>query len=218
MSFAFRQKTETAIRSPRSTIIWPGVPLLVISALLFALCVATSARAAALLDPDPENSTTLFGASVAVIGDVTGDGTADLAVGAPFQDGDFTGAPGFGEPQNVGKVWVVNGRTLAVIRQLNDPEFQMIQPQKFGGQFGTSVAKVADIDNDGVADVIVGVPHHIANAKTANSQINAGRAFVFSGKDGALLLTLDDPNPQEGAMLGAAVAGLPDVNGAGVPY
>src|SRR5262249_61898441 len=47
--------------------------------------------------------------------------------------------------------------------------------------------------------------------------ITPGEAFVFSGADGSLLLTLTDPNEDEGNRFGYAVAGLGDVNGDGVP-
>jgi hypothetical protein len=88
--------------------------------------VAVKANATVLLDPDPESSTTHFGYTIAVTGDVDGDGHPDLAVGGPFQDGDFDNSNGgFGPPQNVGKVWLVNGLNLTVIRTLDDPQFQM---------------------------------------------------------------------------------------------
>jgi hypothetical protein len=189
----------------------------------FHLVVVVSAfflsaiHAATLLDPRPEPSTTHFGRAIAVIGDIDGDGIADLAVGAPFQDGDFDNVlRGFGPPQNVGKVYLVSGASLSVIRELNDPQFQMVQDLMFGGQFGTSVAAVGDLNNDGVMDILVGVPHHIVPVED-DSLINAGRAFVFSGADGSVLFTLDDPAPEEGARLGFAVAGLGDVNNDGVP-
>ena len=121
----------------------------------------TAVRATTLLDPKPENSTTHFGAAVAVVGDITGDGIPDLVVGAPKQDGDFGGATGFGPPQNVGKAFLIDGANLGVIRQLNDPDFQVVNLLKFGGQFGTSVAGLGDINGDGISDILVGVPHHV---------------------------------------------------------
>ena len=189
-----------------------------IMACLLALSLSTNRVAAStLLDPDPENSTTRFGYCIAVTGDLDADGIADLAVGAPFQDGDFVNIdPTYGKPQNVGKVFLISGSTLSVIRQLNDPQFQMIQKLKFGGQFGSSIAAVADVNGDGVTDILVGVPHYSIDAGAADV-INAGRVFLFSGKDGSVLLTLDDPAPAEGARFGFAVAGLGDVNGDGLP-
>jgi len=68
---------------------------------MFSALSVTAARATTLLDPQPEPATQQFGRAMAVIGDVDHDGVPDLAVGAPFQDGDFLGTPGFGSPQNV---------------------------------------------------------------------------------------------------------------------
>jgi hypothetical protein len=208
-----RSKKKFGARLPRQ----PKTLILLASLLVWFGSFVRLANGGTLLDPRPENSTTLFGYAVAVLGDINGDGVADLAVGAPFQDSDFLGTPGFGKPHNVGKVWLVSGSNLTVIGELNDPEFQRVQLQKFGGQFGSSVADAGDVNGDGVDDIIVGTPHHITNPGSASKKINAGKAFVFSGKDGKLLFTLGDPTPQEGARLGAAVAGIGDVDGDGVP-
>ena len=190
-----------------------GVPL-VIAALMCSALFATAVQAATLLDPRPESSTTYFGFSIAVVGDVDGDGVPDLAVGAPFQDGDFAVNNGFGPPQDVGKVWLISGATLGVITQLNDPYFQTPNPTKFGGFFGFSVAGVGDLNHDGVPDVLVGVPHH---TNFAADRVNCGEAFVFSGRDGSIIFTLNDPDEAEGNRMGYAVASLGDVNGDGIP-
>ncbi len=189
-----------------------GLPALI---LMLSALFPTAVEATTFLDPRPEDSTTLFGRAIAVVGDLDADGVPDLAVGAPFQDGDFVGSPGFGKPQNVGKVWVVSGATLSVLFRLEDPHYQVERatPQ-FGGQLGTSVSAVADINGDGVPDILAGVPHHVDAVSGDN---NTGQAFAFSGADGSVLLTLDDPTPQEGGLGGYAVAGLGDVNSDGVP-
>ncbi|HEX4666125.1 MAG TPA: integrin alpha [Chthoniobacterales bacterium] len=193
-------------------------PPLTILSVICAVALVSPGRAATVLDPDPEVSTTLFGYAIASLGDVNGDGVPDYAVGAPYQDGDFVStAMGFGDPQNVGKVFVFDGATFAVLSEMTDPEFEVIQDQHFGGQLGHSLSVSADINGDGIADVIVGVPNHIANPDDLdNKLINAGKALVFSGSNGALLLTLNDPGEQEEGHFGRSVAALGDVDGDGV--
>ena len=67
--------------------------------------LAGSASASTLLDPLPEHSTTRFGQTIVTMPDLNGDGVPDLAVAAPFQDGDFDSADSsYGRPQNVGKI------------------------------------------------------------------------------------------------------------------
>ena len=179
---------------------------------------ATTVSGSTLLDPLPEKSTTRFGQTLVTLGDINGDGIPDLAVAAPFQDGDFVSTQtSYGKPQNVGKIFLLDGSNLSILNELNDPEFEQIQVQHFGGQLGASMTPVADLNGDGIADLIAGVPHHVADPKGDEQLINAGEAFVFSGKDGAVLFTLTDPTPEEDGRMGAAVAGLGDVDADGVP-
>ena len=186
-----------------------------LSALICSAVALCAAQATTLLDPEPADSTTLFGRAIVAIGDVNGDGVTDLAVGAPYQDGDFTNIDaGFGPPQNVGKVWIINGANLKVITKLNDPQFQSVQELKFGGQFGTSLAAAGDVNGDGITDVLVGAPNH---SPSSEGPFNIGRAFVMDGRGDTVLLTLDDPTPQENARVGTSLASLGDVNADGKP-
>ncbi len=214
MKLPFEQKParSPAIR-PGSRPVWLLYSVLGIFALFTPVVQAVT-----LLDPLPERSTTLFGRTVITIDDLNGDGVPDIVVAAPFQDGDFTALPeSYGRPQNVGKVFVLDGATLATLSQLDDPEFALVQTQHFGGQLGNSLAAVADLDGDGVADIIAGVPHHIESPLTTEAEINAGKVLVFSGKTGALLVSLFDPTAEEDGKMGTAVAGLDDVDGDGTP-
>jgi hypothetical protein len=184
-------------------------------AILPCFCIAASATT--LLDPIPEPSTTRFGLTIVTMGDLNGDGVPDLAVAAPFQDGDFDSTQrGFGTPQNVGEIFLIDGANLSILNELNDPEFQQVQPLHFGGQLGASMAAIADLNGDGITDLIAGVPHHLDGTDEAEEKINAGEAFVFNGKDGSVLFTLSDPTSEEDGKMGTAVASLGDVNGDGV--
>ena len=180
--------------------------------------LAGSASASTLLDPLPEHSTTRFGQTIVTMPDLNGDGVPDLAVAAPFQDGDFDSADSsYGRPQNVGKIFLLDGANLSILNELTDPEFERIQQKHFGGQLGAAMASVADLNGDGVGDLLAGVPRHDADSGGRGNFIHAGEAFVFSGEDGAVIFTLTDPTTEEDGRMGAAVAGLGDVDADGVP-
>jgi len=210
-----------SLQSAKKTTILGQMVIILFAKRIILPCVCviglvSAAGARTFTDPDPEVSSTEFGHAIVVIGDVTGDGIPDLAVAAPFQDGDFTStAMGYGDPQNVGKIYLVDGATFNVFNQLTDPEFDLIQPQHFGGQLGGSLAVIADINGDGIKDIIGGVPHHIGDPNTMEALILGGKVLVFSGKTGALLFDLQDPTETEGGRFGYAVAGLGDINGDG---
>lgn len=193
------------------------IPFFVILSLAVAPFFVRGANASTVLDPLPENSTTRFGQALVTLGDVNGDGVPDLAVAAPFQDGDFVSTErGYGKPQNVGKILILDGSTLSVLNILNDPEFEQVQDLHFGGQLGTSLSPVADLNGDGIPDLLAGVPHHVADPDSDEAKINAGEAFVFSGKDGSVLFTLTDPTAAEDDKMGTAVAALGDVDADGI--
>jgi hypothetical protein len=78
------------------------------------------------------------------------------------------------------------------------------------GFFGRSIASVPDCDGDGIADVVVG-----ARFEDTDTVFMAGRAYVYSGRTGALLHKLRSPNAETEGNFGETVAGVPDVDGDG---
>jgi hypothetical protein len=129
-----------------------------------------------------------FGGAVGSAGDVTGDGRADLLVGAPCHDG----------PAGVdaGRAYVVDGRTGRVLRTHDGAAA--------GDGFGWGIAGTGDLDLDRRGDYIVG-------AKDAGAR-DAGLAYVFSGRRGRLLHLLrgDARSVDFGWFF---VAGVGDVDG-----
>jgi len=184
-----------------------------------------------------------FGASVAGLGDVDGDGVADVAVGAP----------------GANRAYLVSGATGKVLRQVADPGGSTLD-------LGFAVAAVGDVDRDGVGDVAVAGPsgsdpsggrtlvfsgatgaglRHLAPA--AGGQVafghsvagagdvsgdgvpdivvaapalgqGAGSVSAFSGADGAQLWSRPAPahQPASQGSFGTVVVASPDVSGDGV--
>jgi len=134
-----------------------------------------------------------FGACVANVGDVDGDGRADLAIGGNFViDGDLGRAPGM--------VRVVAGGTGAVLHTWIDAATTTA--------FGLQVAAAGDLDRDGCGDVAVAAPGEPGTTGT-------GRVLIYSGRDGHILRTL--AGPAAGRLFGASMAACADLDGDGVP-
>ncbi len=133
-----------------------------------------------------------FGRSLAVVGDLDGDGILDFAAGAP------NASPG-GLP-SAGEAFAFSGATGALI-------FRWEGFARFD-EFGAAVAGGQDVDGDGIPDVVVGAP-----GASPGELSGAGSAFVFSGATGQLLFRWD--GQAAGESLGRAVALIGDLDGDG---
>ncbi|MEM8601759.1 MAG: T9SS type A sorting domain-containing protein [Bacteroidota bacterium] len=97
---------------------------------------------------------------------------------------------------------LLQAQTLPAALELTSPNAERF------GFFGWSVSDAGDVNADGFTDVIVGS----RNESPGNGPFAAGRAYVYSGADGALLYTLVSPNEEENGIFGEAVSGAGDVD------
>lgn len=142
-------------------------------------------------NPQPDAS---FGVALA-IDDVGGDGTPDVIAGAPGET--------VGDNNGVGRAYVFSGADGSLLRTLDTPN-----PES-NSSFGIAVA-AGDVNGDGIADLTVG-----ATRETVDGQVNAGRAYTFSGASGILLYTMTEPPaPPSESLFGRGLSSG-DVNGDG---
>ncbi|HET7226637.1 MAG TPA: FG-GAP-like repeat-containing protein [Candidatus Eisenbacteria bacterium] len=145
-----------------------------------------------------EASDDWFGQSVA-LGDVDGDGRADVIVGAPYNDRGGSAA---------GAVFIYRGADPP-----GSPPWRVLVGQAANDQFGWSVAYVGDVNGDGYGDVVVGARLHTVLAKSS-----CGRAYLFHGGP-AMSVTAAGTWDGEARddWFGNCVAGVGDVDGGGRP-
>ncbi len=150
----------------------------------------------------------IFGSSVSVAGDLNADGFADFMAGEPGFGLDPDGTPGTGdELSDLGRVYVYSGKDGTILWARNG--------EQAGKSMGRDNDAVGDVNNDGIPDI--GVGDRLAEVDpdgtpgTGDELSNAGRAYVFSGKDGTTLWTRDGENA--GDYMGWCIRGVGDVNG-----
>lgn len=130
---------------------------------------------------------TELGFSVSDAGNVNGDNSGDVLVGAPFDD-----ASGI----DSGSAFVFSGIDGSVLYQF--------MGDAIGDELGYSVSGAGDVNQDGVPDILVGAPQGV---------FQAGYVRVFSGADGSTLFTF--VGDSAGDLLGFSVSDAGDVNNDG---
>ncbi len=128
-----------------------------------------------------------FGSSVISFSDFDGDGLEDFAVAIPCdnQKGPLSGS-----------VKIYSGRPC--IERLN------LQGENPGDLFGSSIARIPDLDCDGVDELLVGAPGASPHGRAS------GKAYVISGTDAHILFYLT--GDEAGDEFGAAVCCVGDLD------
>lgn len=148
------------------------------------------------------------------LGDLNGDGTPDLAVGAPGESADGV--------EGAGRLYLLDGTDGTVLNTLSSPD-----PQQ-GAGFGLLVAFTdraptgsalrPDFNGDDAPDVLVQVVN-----RDVNGAENAGRIYLFDGaslrqrQELETIRILESPNSESGGQFGAQPSLTGDVDGDGTP-
>jgi hypothetical protein len=133
-----------------------------------------------------------LGFSVSGGNDVNEDGRSDFIVGAPYANPNGL--------TDAGRVGVYSG--------LNGDLIHSFLGNTAGEFLGISVAGAGDGNGDGYPDILAG-----AFGADINDSVDAGSAYLFSGREGTLLFRLDGSTGFD--IMGSSVSGAGDVNGDG---
>ncbi len=155
-----------------------------------------------------------FGSSVALVGDLDGDGFVELAVGAPADDDGGGGR---------GAVWLLSlnpdgsGRQT---RKISSLEGGFSGPLGNADHFGAGLAALGDLDLDGIPDLAVGAPID------EDGGFASGAVWIlFLNADGTVKSQQKISATQGGLsarlhgrdQLGASVGVIGDLNADGIP-
>ena len=159
------------------------------------------------------------GISVGGAGDVNGDGLADVIIGAYWSDA--------GGNEDAGESYVVFGSSGGFASNLNLSELDGSNRFRLRGidaddYSGFSVSGAGDVNNDGIADIIIGARRGDPSGIGA-----AGESYVVFGSSGGFAsnLNLSDLDGNNGFRIdgigsadasGASVSSASDVNGDGI--
>jgi hypothetical protein len=165
--------------------------------------------------PENLNSSDTFGSAIANIGDLDNDGIIDIAVGASNDEN---------LESNEGAVYILflnaNGSVKNNTKISDGLNGFTPVGLDAGDQFGSSIANIGDLDNDGVIDIVVGAP------SDENLESSEGAVYIlFLNTDGSVKNNTKISDGLNGFVpvglgnsddFGSSIANIGDLNNDGV--
>jgi hypothetical protein len=151
-----------------------------------------------------------FGAIVTNIGDLDGDGVEDIAASAATDNDGGT---------HSGAIYILFMNSTATIKKsqkISATEGNLSLSLSSGDLFGMSVAKIGDLDSDGVTELAVGIP--------GRNSYSGATAILFMKTDGTVRkYSLIDGSSGDmkgilspSGLFGSSLDGTGDINGDGI--
>ena len=150
-------------------------------------------------EPTDKQGLPSFGIFMAEVGDLTGDGSRNLLVAAPWHDYD----PDPRDQLIAGRGYILSGSDGTIFRIHDNPS-----PVQ-GDEFGRVPSAIGDQDGDGVEDYAFGSPDN------AFGPPHAGRVHIYSGASGSTILDIASPGDGSTDGFGSSIARLSDMCGDG---
>ena len=151
----------------------------------------------------PASTTNTGIGSTVTCGDLNNDGIGDLIIGASSKVLVYYGKPGFNP-------------------SINSPDVTIASSDS---KFGTALAVIKDLDNDGFNELVIGAPQAAVSLNSVNTA-RVGRVYIVKGGSGTRTINLASPGSDlltriDGAayfdFFGSTITPVGDVDGDGKP-